>query len=538
MPANATEILPPLLPISPEDHGGWVITVSAILLIVAALATTVTLISRVRILHSLTWSDIFLIAAMIVFIPQTTCANIASSNGIGKHRKTLSDAMFESYSNFLYASQILSVVVLACSKASVALLLISIKPFSVVLLACKMLLGLIGAWTIAFTIALAVECAQPQVWDLNLGRHMNQEALYTGLAMSQWKCFQICALFGLRVLVPVLTIPYIMSLRPVFHSTPLDQSWHILMPTIWLQLIQSASILCTCIPSLKRALAELQTGMMAGTVSEFFELSVSGAHSTIEGSTSKSGRQSANATGHSGLNSGNLKGLRHGNHNRMIEPSESMQDLRESATVQTSEYDMRWELEKNPETTGPGNLAPLIPPTDPNLVTWDGPDDPQNPKNWPARRKWMVFVPMSLYNLLSSMSSATVAPALSAIHEDLGFPSTTLLILSLSVFFLGSAIVPLFTAPISEMIGRVSVLLTMNVIYIVFNTACGAAKSPTQLIIFRFLSGLGAAGPYGIGSGMNSDLFDAHERGKAIAVFTLAPLVGTAIGPITGGFVV
>ncbi|GAB1197206.1 hypothetical protein APSETT444_006497 [Aspergillus pseudonomiae] len=169
MPADATEILPPLLPVSPEDYGAWVITVSTILLIVTALATTVTLISR-----------------------------------------------------FLYASQILSVVVLACSKASVALLLISIKPFSVVLLACKMLLALIGAWTIAFTIALAVECAQTQVWDLNLGRRMNEEALYTGLAvshilldiglvvlpmilmwkvqMSQWKCFQICALFGLRVL--------------------------------------------------------------------------------------------------------------------------------------------------------------------------------------------------------------------------------------------------------------------------------------------------------------------------------------------------
>lgn len=28
--------------------------------------------------------------------------------------------------------------------------------------------------------------------------------------------------------------------------------------------------------------------------------------------------------------------------------------------------------EKNPETTGPANLVPLIPPTDPNLVTWDG----------------------------------------------------------------------------------------------------------------------------------------------------------------------
>ena len=24
----------------------------------------------------------------------------------------------------------------------------------------------------------------------------------------------------------------------------------------------------------------------------------------------------------------------------------------------------------------------------PNIVTWDGKDDPSNPKNWPRRRKW------------------------------------------------------------------------------------------------------------------------------------------------------
>lgn len=32
---------------------------------------------------------------------------------------------------------------------------------------------------------------------------------------------------------------------------------------------------------------------------------------------------------------------------------------------------------------------------DPNLVAWDGPDDPQNPKNWTTSRKWAAtFVGM------------------------------------------------------------------------------------------------------------------------------------------------
>ncbi|KAL2864585.1 putative MFS transporter [Aspergillus lucknowensis] len=153
--------------------------------------------------------------------------------------------------------------------------------------------------------------------------------------------------------------------------------------------------------------------------------------------------------------------------------------------------------DKGDESQLVGASTPLSerPSPDPDLVTWDGPNDPANPKNWPASRKWMVFIPMSLFNLLSSMSSATVAPALEAIASDLNIRSQTLLIMSLSVYLFGSAIIPLVSSPLSEMYGR-------------------------------------------IGSGMNSDLFPPQDRWKAMAVFTLAPLLGTAIGPITGGFLV
>ena len=41
-----------------------------------------------------------------------------------------------------------------------------------------------------------------------------------------------------------------------------------------------------------------------------------------------------------------------------------------------------------------------------------------------------------------------------------------------------------------------------------------------------------------IGSGINADLFRPHERGQAVAVYVLAPLVGVVIGPIAGGFLV
>jgi hypothetical protein len=59
------------------------------------------------------------------------------------------------------------------------------------------------------------------------------------------------------------------------------------MPAIWLQLILSSSIICTCIPTLKRVLVDLQTGMMAGTISVFFEQSISGHIDEGDSSASK-----------------------------------------------------------------------------------------------------------------------------------------------------------------------------------------------------------------------------------------------------------
>lgn len=59
-------------------------------------------------------------------------------------------------------------------------------------------------------------------------------------------------------------------------------------------------------------------------------------------------------------------------------------------------------------------------PSDPNLVTWTGPDDPKNPKNWNFTTKWAAVTSVSLFTLISPISSSLVAPALESISEELG----------------------------------------------------------------------------------------------------------------------
>merc|ERR1711977_706046 len=54
---------------------------------------------------------------------------------------------------------------------------------------------------------------------------------------------------------------------------------------------------------------------------------------------------------------------------------------------------------------------------------------------------------------------------------------------------------------------------------------------------FRFLSGLGASAPQAIGGGVISDCWRAEERGKAVAIYSLAPFLGPSLGPIAGGLI-
>lgn len=89
----------------------------------------------------------------------------------------------------------------------------------------------------------------------------------------------------------------------------------------------------------------------------------------------------------------------------------------------------------------------------------------------------------------------------------------------------------------SEIYGRVIILQCANLFYLFFNLGCGLSRTSAQLIVFRFLAGFGGSAPLAIGGGVLSDLFTPEQRGKAMSMYSLAPLLGPAIGPIAGAFI-
>ncbi|KXN92044.1 hypothetical protein AN958_10031 [Leucoagaricus sp. SymC.cos] len=170
-------------------------------------------------------------------------------------------------------------------------------------------------------------------------------------------------------------------------------------------------------------------------------------------------------------------------------------------------------------------------------VDWEGPDDPLNPKNWAFHKKWVATVIVSLFTFISPVSSSMVAPATSQIVEEFGVTSAVLEAMMTSVFVLGYAFGPMFLGPMSELWGRTRVLQLSNLFYLAWNLGCGFAQNKGQLIAFRFLSGLGGSAPLAIGGGVLGDIWSVEERGKAVAIYSLAPLLGPVIGPVCGGWI-
>ncbi|KAL3417173.1 MFS multidrug transporter [Phlyctema vagabunda] len=168
-------------------------------------------------------------------------------------------------------------------------------------------------------------------------------------------------------------------------------------------------------------------------------------------------------------------------------------------------------------------------------VTWSGSNDPSNPLNWARRQKWTATLLIASFTFISPLASTMMAPALPDMAREYAMGSRAQEALLMSIFLIAYAVGPFLLGPLSEMYGRVAVVQLANLEFVIFNLACGFARSADQMLAFRFLSGLGASAPQSLGGGVLSDCWRAEERGRALAIYSLAPFMGMVVGPIVGG---
>ncbi|EMD42144.1 hypothetical protein CERSUDRAFT_129554 [Gelatoporia subvermispora B] len=216
-------------------------------------------------------------------------------------------------------------------------------------------------------------------------------------------------------------------------------------------------------------------------------------------------------------------------------PTPETHQLKKERTQPEPESDVVGHEEDLPPSEG--GMDPPEEESDVYIVDWDGPGDPLNPKNWSKKKKWGATLIVSAFTFISPVSSSMIAPATGQVAEQFGITSSAIEALVVSIFVCAYAVGPLVLGPLSEIYGRSRVLQLANLWYLAWNLGCGFAQNTGQLIAFRFLAGLGGSAPLSIGGGVLGDLWRPEERGQAIALYSLAPLLGPVIGPAAASWV-
>jgi multidrug resistance protein len=171
-----------------------------------------------------------------------------------------------------------------------------------------------------------------------------------------------------------------------------------------------------------------------------------------------------------------------------------------------------------------------------NIVDWDGPEDIARPVNWPKKRKWMNVTSVAFLTFLTPLASSMVAPAEALVIETFHITSLSLASFVVSIYLVGFAVGPLVLGPLSEIYGRLRIYQACNAFFIVWNIACAVAPNIGSLLAFRLFAGIAGSSPLTLGAGSIADLFVPEERGAAMSIYSMGPLMGPVIGPIAGGY--
>ncbi|TEA16153.1 MFS transporter prlG [Colletotrichum sidae] len=171
------------------------------------------------------------------------------------------------------------------------------------------------------------------------------------------------------------------------------------------------------------------------------------------------------------------------------------------------------------------------------IVGWDSQDDPTMPMNFEPGRKWLIVSFLAGITFMTPFASSILAPAIEYFNQDFGNDDLTLGTLPVSIYLLGYAVGPLFLAPLSEIYGRRPILSAANLFFCLWLIGCALAPSLSTLIIFRFFAGVGGSGCLAIGGGVISDMIPIHERGKALTIWMVGPLIGPTVAPLVGAFI-
>jgi DHA2 family multidrug resistance protein len=151
--------------------------------------------------------------------------------------------------------------------------------------------------------------------------------------------------------------------------------------------------------------------------------------------------------------------------------------------------------------------------------------------------KWLVAGSVSLGALMATIDLSIVNVALPQIRGSIGATVDQMTALATSFAIAQVVIMPL-TAFLGRFLGQKRVYLFCLGLFVAGSMLCGVARTLFQLVAARTLQGIGAGALQPSQMAILRQTFPLREQGMAMAVVAMVIVLGPAVGPTLGGWIV
>jgi DHA2 family multidrug resistance protein len=155
----------------------------------------------------------------------------------------------------------------------------------------------------------------------------------------------------------------------------------------------------------------------------------------------------------------------------------------------------------------------------------------------PATNKWLVTISVTFGTLMGAIDASIVNVALPQIRGAVGATVQEITWISTG-FAIATVIVMPLTAFMGRLFGQKRVYMLSLGLFVVGSALCGVAATLPQLVVFRALQGFGAGALQPTEQAILRQTFPPKEQGMAMALFGMAVMIGPAVGPTLGGYIV
>lgn len=151
------------------------------------------------------------------------------------------------------------------------------------------------------------------------------------------------------------------------------------------------------------------------------------------------------------------------------------------------------------------------------------------------RYRWVVLGIIMVGTLTIMLNTSTVNVALPQMMSAFGVNRQTIEWVSTG-FMLASAVAMPLVGWLVGRAGHKAIYLAGVASFTLGSAACAFAWSYESLIAARVFSAVGAGAIQPVGMAIVANLFEPHERGRALGIWATGIMIGPALGPTLGGY--